>query len=92
VVDAGTITAVATSVGVTVTIFWGFNRTLNAKANKSTTDEIWKVVNADRIDIAELNKNVAVLANDFTHMTDTMNRVDTNIVTLLKNGKEKKDD
>lgn len=89
-IDAGTITALATTVGVTATISYGFFRIFNSKANKSTTDDIFKMVNADRAEVASLTTNVAVIATDFKHMTEAVKRVDTNVQELLRNGREKK--
>ena len=86
-VDASAITAIASTVLVTTTVFWGFSRAFGSKANKSTTDEIFKMVNADRADIGSLNTNVAVMAADLKHFTDTLKRVDENIEAILKNGK-----
>ena len=90
-IDAGTMTAIATTAGVVGLGTWRVFTVLNAKANKSTTDEIFKMVNADRADIATLNTNVAVMATDFKHLADTLQRVDRNTEELLRNGRSKKD-
>lgn len=90
-IDPGTITAIATTFGVTATASYGFFRIFNSKADKEdyikSKETVFKMMNADRAEVASLTTNVAVIATDFKHMTEAMKRVDKNVEELLRNGK-----
>lgn len=86
-IGADTFTAIASTAGVTAVISWRFFIAFNSKADKTTTTEIFKMLNVDRKEIAELSKTVAVMGRDVQGLTAAIGRVDRNVETILKNGK-----
>lgn len=90
-VDAGTVTAIATTAGVTATISWGFFRLFNSKADKEdfkkSKETLFDMMNADRADIGKLSTSVAVTETEVKNMNKTLERVDRNVEEILRNGK-----
>lgn len=86
--DTGTITAVISGVGLTAIVSWRFFVAFNSKTDKATTNRIFKLVDADRKDIAELNTSVAVMGRDVQGLTTAIGTVGRNVEEILKNGKK----
>jgi Tfp pilus assembly ATPase PilU len=86
-VDTGLITAIVSTVGVTSMVSWKVFSVLNAKTNVETTDRIFELVDADRKDIAAIDKTVALMGKDVQRLTVSVDGVGRNVEAILKNGK-----
>lgn len=90
-IDPGMITAIATTAGVVGIGTWRALTAFNSKADKEdyekTKETLFKMMNADRADIGELNTNVAVMARDVQHLTSAVGVVSRNIEEMARNGR-----
>ncbi len=86
-IDPGTVGAIASTVGVTAVIAWRFFVAFNSKTDKVTTDRIFKLVDEDRKDIAEMGGGMSAMGRDVQHLTTTVGEVSKDVKEILRNGK-----
>lgn len=88
-VDSGTIGAIASTVGITAVISWRFFVAFNSKTDKVTTNRIFKLVDEDRKELAEMGKGMSAMGKDVEHLAGAVADVSTDVKELLRNGKGK---
>lgn len=86
-IDAGTVTAIATSVGVTALMSWRFFVAFNSKTNTTTTDRIFELTDVQGKEIAEMGKGMAAMGRDVQHLTGVVADVSRDVKEILRNGK-----